>query len=254
MEGWIKIYRKMLDWEWYRDANTMRLFLHLLLTANTKEGYWQGTQIKRGQVATSLSSLANELGMSVQNVRTSLAKLKLTSNLTSESTNKLTVITICKFEDYQDAQQADQQATQHANQQQTNNKQEDKNNIYPPSLSKERVSPLTGGATLQERQRTFYNSLLPFLNKYDKQMLRDFYDYWSEPDRSTKPKMRWEKEKTWSLERRLDRWKRMDEEKASKRTQQQSKPTKLDQYREVAKRLGIFQDNDTDQINSIDEQ
>lgn len=137
MEGWIKIYRKMLDWEWYRDVNTKSLFLHLLLIANTKDGEWQGVPIKRGQVATSLSSLARELGMSIQNVRTSLTKLKLTRNLTSESTNKLTIITICKFEDYQDLQQANQQAEQHATQQQTNNKQEDKKKEDINSFKKE---------------------------------------------------------------------------------------------------------------------
>ena len=68
MDGWIKIYRKMLDWEWYRDVNTKSLFLHLLLIANSKDGEWQGVPIKRGQVATSLSSLARELGMSIQTI------------------------------------------------------------------------------------------------------------------------------------------------------------------------------------------
>jgi len=254
MEGWIKIYRKMLDWEWYKDGNTKDLFLHLLLTANREDKTWRGVKVERGQSLTSRATLASETGMSEGQVKRSLAKLIATNNLTIKATNKYTIITVCNFESYQEqSSDSDQQNGQPLNQP-SDHKQEDKNNIYPPSLSKERVSPLTGGTTLQERQRTFYNSLRPFLNKYDKQMLRDFYDYWSEPDRSTKPRMRWEKEKTWSLERRLDRWKRMDEEKASRRTQQPSKPTKLDQYREVAKRLGIFQDNDTDQINSIDEQ
>lgn len=252
MDGWVKIFRTMTEWEWYRDANTMRLFLHLLLTANTKDGNWQGIPIKRGQVATSLSSLANDLGLSVRNIRTSLEKLKTTRNLTCQATNKLTIVTICKFEDYQDIGQAGRQAGRQTNGHDSDNKQEEKKNIYPPSLSKDRVSPLTGGTTLEERQKAFYNSLIPFIGKYDKQLLRDFYNYWSEPDRAAKPKMRWEKEKTWSLERRLERWQRMDEEKASRRIQQ-NKPTKLDRYKAQAQRLGLFQ-YDTDQSNSIDEQ
>ena len=32
--GWISLYRKFTEWEWYTDANTMRVFLHLLLKAN----------------------------------------------------------------------------------------------------------------------------------------------------------------------------------------------------------------------------
>lgn len=252
MEGWIKIFRKMRDWEWYKNGNTKDLFIHLLLSANNEDKMWHGILVKRGQLATSLSSLASDLGMSIQNVRTSLANLKSTSEITSESTNKLTIITVCKFEDYQETSQADQQASQHATQQQTNNKQEEKKNIYPPYISKDILSPLT------DRQKSFYDSLLPFLTKYDKKMLREFYEYWSEPDRAAKPKMRFEKEKTWSLERRLERWKRIDDEKASRRQNQQSqqnKPSRLDQYREQAIRLGIIpQDNGTEQSNSIDEQ
>lgn len=40
MEGYIKIHRKMLDWEWYDDIPTKTLFLHLLLTANWKDSKW----------------------------------------------------------------------------------------------------------------------------------------------------------------------------------------------------------------------
>lgn len=39
------------------------------------------------------------------------------------------------------------------------------------------------------------------------QVIKDeFFDYWSEPDRAPSPKMRFEKEKTWHLGRRLARW------------------------------------------------
>ena len=40
---------------------------------------------------------------------------------------------------------------------------------------------------------------------YGKQMVREFYNYWSETNKSCS-KMRWEQEKTWVLERRLDYW------------------------------------------------
>ena len=85
-------------------------------------------------------------------------------------------------------------------------------------------------------------------------MLRDFYNYWSEPDTATQTKMKCEMQKTWSLQGRLATWKRIDDErKASKRPQQAEKPSKLDQYKAQAQRLGIFQ-YDTDERNSIDEQ
>ena len=52
MEGWIKLHRKILDWEWYDDINTKVLFLHLLLTANHEEQKWRGKIIERGQLIT----------------------------------------------------------------------------------------------------------------------------------------------------------------------------------------------------------
>ena len=116
---------------------------------------------------------------------------------------------------------------------------------------KKKDDPSSETSTTEERQKRFYNSLIPFLNQYPKPMLREFYDYWSEPDRSTKPKMRFEKEKTWSLDRRLERWFRNNEDRFKPR-EQQSKPSKLDQYREVAMQLGLI--NGADESNTVDEQ
>ena len=59
--------------------------------------------------------------------------------------------------------------------------------------------------TLEERQNVFYNSLIPFMGKYPSDMLREFYDYWSEPNKS-RTKMRFEQQPTWELSRRLARW------------------------------------------------
>lgn len=101
MEGWIKIHRKMLDWEWYNDNNTKVLFLHLLLTANHKDKKWQGKTILRGQKITSLQHLAKETRLTVQQIRTALNKLKSTNEITIKSTSKYTLITIEKYSDYQ---------------------------------------------------------------------------------------------------------------------------------------------------------
>ena len=129
MEGWIKLHRKMVDWEWYNDNNTKILFLHLLLTANHKEKKWQGHTILRGQKITSLEHLAKETNLSVQQIRTSLNKLKSTNEITVKSTNKNTLVTILKYSDYQDKDEEDntqnniQDNNQITNKQQTNNKQ-----------------------------------------------------------------------------------------------------------------------------------
>ena len=115
--GWIKIHDNLLNWEWYDDINTKTLFLHLLLMANWKDKKWHGILIKRGSFVTSLGKLANQTGLSVQNVRTSLNKLKSTHEITSKTTNKYTYITINNFNDYQET------TNKLTNNQQTTNKQ-----------------------------------------------------------------------------------------------------------------------------------
>ena len=101
MEGWIKIHRKILEWEWYDDINTKVLFFHLLLTANHKEKKWRGQIIQRGQKITSISHLAKETGLTCQQIRTSLNKLKTTNEITTKVTNKYTLVNIEKYSDYQ---------------------------------------------------------------------------------------------------------------------------------------------------------
>lgn len=117
MEGWICLYKKLINWEWYQDGNTCRLFIHLLLLANYEDKSWQGQLIKRGQLITSSEHLAKDLNLSRQQVRTAINKLKSTNEITTKSTNKYTLITIEKYEDYQSK-------TDKSNQQ--NNKQSNK--------------------------------------------------------------------------------------------------------------------------------
>lgn len=102
MDGWIKLHRKIVEWEWYDDINTKVLFLHLLLTANHKEKKWRGITILRGQKLTSVQHLAEETKLTAMQVRTSLNKLKSTNEITIKTTNKNTLITIEKYSDYQD--------------------------------------------------------------------------------------------------------------------------------------------------------
>lgn len=121
MEGWICLYKKLINWEWYQDGNTCRLFIHLLLLANYEDKYWQGQLIKRGQLVTSLEHLSDDLGLSVQQIRTSIKKLKSTGEITSKATNKYTLVTVERYEDYQSKEE--KATNKITNEQQTNNKQ-----------------------------------------------------------------------------------------------------------------------------------
>ena len=99
--GYIKLFRKFRGWEWYKDQNVKSLFLHLLLTANFTDKNHKGIEIKRGQVLTSIKSLEYELGLKPQPIRTALNKLKRTNEITIKSTNKYSLVTVLKYEEYQ---------------------------------------------------------------------------------------------------------------------------------------------------------
>lgn len=118
--GFLKLHRKILGWEWYSDPNTFRLFMHLLLTANFKINRWQGVEIQPGQLITGRKALAKELRLSEQEIRTSLNKLKSTNEITIRSTNKFSIITICKWADYQVSDSTDQPANKPSKQQTIN--------------------------------------------------------------------------------------------------------------------------------------
>ena len=118
--GYIKLYRKMIDWGWYRDTNVKILFLHLLLIANFKESNFEDIIIKPGQMITSISSLAKETGLTSQNVRTALEKLETSKIITKQSTNRFTLITIENWSLYQE--ENSKVTSQLTNDQQTANK------------------------------------------------------------------------------------------------------------------------------------
>ncbi len=99
--GFVKVYRSLLQWEWYGDVNTCRVFVHLLLTANYKQARWQGVVIKRGQRVISLKNLAKECGLSVQQVRTVLKKLEKTGEIELAPSVQYTVVSVCKYDKYQ---------------------------------------------------------------------------------------------------------------------------------------------------------
>lgn len=123
LNGYIKLHRQFSEWEWYKDINTKTLFIHCLISANFKDAKWQGITIKRGQFTTSLQHLADECGLSVRNVRTSIEKLEKTGEIIVQSTNKYTLITVCKFDVYQNLEAFEDSDRQTGDKQPTNDRQ-----------------------------------------------------------------------------------------------------------------------------------
>lgn len=112
MSDYIKLYRAMLEWEWYRNINTKVLFIHMLLKANWKEGKFEGKVIPRGSFVSSIPKLAEETDLTVREVRTGISHLKTTGEVTCKSYSKFTVFTVKNYDSYQVSDtQNDRQAT-----------------------------------------------------------------------------------------------------------------------------------------------
>lgn len=94
---YIKLFRKMLSWEWYKDTCTTRVFLHILLRANYKPSKYKGMDIDAGECVFGRKQWAEELGLSEQQVKTALKHLKSTNEITIKSTNKFSVVRVEKW-------------------------------------------------------------------------------------------------------------------------------------------------------------
>jgi DNA-binding transcriptional MerR regulator len=136
----------------------------MLLKANHKDGKWQGIEVKRGQFISSLGNISNATGISIQTIRTILKKLEKTNEIEVKSTSQFTIVTISKYECYQEQNDDtnkpltnNQQAT---NKQLTTNKNDKKERMLFIVPSLQEVS-----AYCQERN-----------NNVDSQKFFDFYE------------------------------------------------------------------------------
>lgn len=110
-KGWICLYRKMLDWEWFSKAEMVQVFIFLLLRASVEDAKWQGKTIRRGQLITSLASISQATKLSTRQIRTCLDRLIESKQIVKKTTNKYTIITICNYESYQDIPQDKRQTS-----------------------------------------------------------------------------------------------------------------------------------------------
>ena len=119
----------MLDWEWFTQPKTLSVFVYLLLSARHDEGVWRGITLKAGECVTSREKIAKATGLSEQEVRTSLSRLKSTKEITNKTTNKFSIITITNYASYQSLEDEGQPTNTPSNNQQitsnqpTNNQQ-----------------------------------------------------------------------------------------------------------------------------------
>lgn len=101
IDGYVKLWRSTLDWEWFDDANTLKVWLYILLSANWKEGKFKGDKVPIGSLIRSLERIACDTGLSKSQVRTAITHLKNTGEITTKIARKNLLITIGNWSIYQ---------------------------------------------------------------------------------------------------------------------------------------------------------
>lgn len=196
----------------------------------------------RGQYPASISFLSKRWGwLSEKKVRNFLDMLKKEGMITTDAKQGMNIITLCKYDDYNtpdndlgkpegkgegidiikkisdleyalDKLAASIGATVGQGEGNNNKKEEEYNNSFKETSTSveakkaEQAKKLAAAkaATLKRRKK-FGESLIPYMERYGKDMIRAFYDWWSELNKS-ETKMRFETEKTWELAKRLATW------------------------------------------------
>lgn len=132
--GWVKLYRSILDNGWLKNHKLLVFWVYCILKASHRGCKAlvgnQQININPGQFIFGLKKASEETGLSVQSIRTCVSSLKTLGNLTVQSTNKFSVVTVVNWAFYQDSineinKQSNTKVT--SSQHTTNNIQECKN-------------------------------------------------------------------------------------------------------------------------------
>lgn len=100
--GYISLWRSFTEWEWYDDIPTKVVFIHLLLNCTHTPIKKRGIEYLKGQYPASLRKIADETGLSIQQVRRAINNLECTNEITRKQHGKITIFTINNWCEYQE--------------------------------------------------------------------------------------------------------------------------------------------------------
>lgn len=100
MDGFIKLSRTLLDWDWHDEPKTGYLYVIMLLLANHEETTWRGEKLLRGQLLTGRRQLSIASGLSEDEVRTALGHLKKTGDAIITTKSKYSIVTLPRYDEH----------------------------------------------------------------------------------------------------------------------------------------------------------
>lgn len=137
-EGWIKLYRKIMESSFYRDSELVHLWVHLMLNAKKFPVKWdwggQEITLNPGQFITGRKKIAEQTGINENKVQRGLKKFEKCHMIEQQTNNRSRLITIVSWDMHQESErQMNNQRTTSEQQVNTNKeskKEESKNKTY----------------------------------------------------------------------------------------------------------------------------
>ena len=219
MSGWIKLNREINNHWVFQNSDYFKWWVDILLEVNYAPAKvvikGKVYECGRGEKLYSLDTWATRWKTNKSKVRRYFDLLQKENMIELKSETQTTRLKVCKYEDYQETEKESETQTKrkrNANETQTT----------PIKEEQQETEEKDSKANLEIRSLAFKNSLVPFKQKHSIELLRNFYGYWIEPNRSN-TKMRFELEMTWSIERRLETWAKRDKDFAPKQQLKQDR-------------------------------
>lgn len=240
---WITINKDVFDIGRYESLNVFRVFLYFLTHAAQKPRFDRGVRLECGQVIVTMDEVCEATGLTAREYRTAISKLIKDKQTTNERQTIDKQPTSPPNPPKNPPFIQKEKENEKENLSPTppiKEKDKEKEKASPQPSLKEEIDPQKissiffegrkeesavfvsepdGSSTKQKveksieqkrrllevHRREFYDSLIPYVQEYGKEMVRDFFDYWSEPNKG-RTQMRYEMQPTWSLAMRLATW------------------------------------------------
>jgi len=169
--SYIKIHREILDSYCFSSSNSLKIWIWLLVKANFKKSFCTlkagkgevTVEINRGQLLFGRFKAEDELGIDGSLIYRVIKKFEELGQIEIESNNQFSIITICKYEDYQGEINNNEQQTNNkrtTNEQQMNNKRttnEQQTNTYKEGLEEiEEIKNNTGIPEFWNNEKIYF--------------------------------------------------------------------------------------------------
>lgn len=227
--GFILLHRRIRDhWIW-KDSTKLLWWIDILMECNhegkTVNIGFQLIDCERGQTVNSLLTWGKRWGVDISTVRRFFKLCENDHMIVTENLQKTTRLTVCNYDSYNDPKQAKQFQSNSKTISKQFQSNSDAIQTKNELKNEERKSGTSTKNFKELNENEFYNVIAKFAEKFQKEMLRDFFEYWKEPTETGK--MKFQLEKTWDTGGRLRTWKRLENKFGSKKSSNGQKPESI---------------------------